>query len=534
MIWSRVTNNLAATKLAIDSQGQFLYVATSANSIDVVDINPQHATFHKVVRTVALPEGVRRRASADMVLSNDRRRLYVASYKNNARGQELGLITVINVDPTREQHGAPVTIEVPGGTPYRLFEAAASEDDDQERLAFTYWYRFATVWRFFEAIDNAAQVGPIERFGTLTLGKDALRASTDGQIQVNSAELKFRDVSTKMGDRNWLCGGPKCTAVSPSFAGYHLNALTPSDVVISSDLQYAYVADSQKISVANFAGLRGDKISVIRNPFGLANFGNTKLLGSTTPIPGGKADTLALSADGARLFAAYLGANEILVLDTEEMTRIVSTADLKALEITPIDQVAGNQIHITPISQAGRPRGLSLMTVDFLTLTNLDPVSVEKDATPPTFQWNVNQAITGSHVRSDLFVSALPPGKGLFPDECQAPSIDCRDNAGDRRISTKTGLNDTFEFRPDKLVLTAGQTYYWGVQVTTQDGRVERQSGRFQSKPIDIVGPTSQAFESVTIITHSLEVRTSARVDDGHGRTDHFGHRRQGSHPVVQ
>ena len=69
------------------------------------------------------------------------------------------------------------------------------------------------------------------------------------------------------------------------------------------DLSYAFVADWQKISFANIPGQRGDKVSVIRNPFGLPgkDLGSTKLIGSTTPIPGGRVDNLALTLDGNRL-----------------------------------------------------------------------------------------------------------------------------------------------------------------------------------------------------------------------------------------
>ncbi len=100
------------------------------------------------------------------------------------------------------------------------------------------------------------------------------------------------------------------------------------------------------------AASAGDKVGLVRNPFGLN--GTPTYLGATTPIEDGLVTSVAVSSDGKRLFASYWGAGEVLVMDTAEL--IAAGESLAATpsqaERQPLDQVNPN-VHITPLTGAG-------------------------------------------------------------------------------------------------------------------------------------------------------------------------------------
>ncbi len=116
------------------------------------------------------------------------------------------------------------------------------------------------------------------------------------------------------------------------------------------------------------------------------------------------------------------------------------------------------------------------------------------DTLTPTFQW---EAIGTTLAESTIYVSTHPAGRGLFPS-------DFGDDQDGNRNRIVSGINVGLELDyqlPDNRRLTAGQTYYWGVEGIDVNGRLCRVSGQFTTDPIDI-GQGSSGFNGVTVVVH--------------------------------
>ena len=188
-------------------------------------------------------------------------------------------------------------------------------------------------------------------------------------------------------------------------------------------------------------------------------------------------------------------------------------------------------------------RGLSLDNLTVVTLNKPSGAVDVDSATPETlvFDWTIDTSLLGRQATSDLYVSAEQPGQGLWPDDPDRPrpvfsnggnssnippGVDGNLNrifSSVYQMPLKTGhaylldvngkLTDvtdpshplnTGETRVTfsaayAHILTAGQTYYWGVQVDNGT----RASGVFTSKPVaPIAGST---YGTVTLITHGFQ-----------------------------
>ena len=165
-------------------------------------------------------------------------------------------------------------------------------------------------------------------------------------------------------------------------ASYDIN--DPWSIAVMPDLSYAFVSDLSWSVTAHGITNPGANVGVVRDPFGLAD--GPLLMAATTPIQGGDANSLALSPDGSRLFVSYSGIGEVLVMDTAEMRRAVETEPSLTFIHTPLDQVPGYDVHITPITIAGWAGGFSFQRPNEPPQTSLDDDAVlfTKDYTPTT------------------------------------------------------------------------------------------------------------------------------------------------------
>ncbi len=164
----------------------------------------------------------------------------------------------------------------------------------------------------------------------------------------NQFSVAVGTVDTRMRHRN------------PDFERYSYGIREPWSIAVMPDLSYAFVCDLNSKDVAQGMSNPGANVGIVRDPFGLR--GTPWMVAATTPIEGGWADTLALSPDGSRLFVNYGGVGEILVMDAEQMITTVETKPSLDFMQKPLDQIAGVDIHITPITHRGWVGGFSMQS----------------------------------------------------------------------------------------------------------------------------------------------------------------------------
>ncbi|NLS91835.1 MAG: hypothetical protein GXX96_06600, partial [Planctomycetaceae bacterium] len=512
------------SEIAIDPNDEFLYVVGTAPVVYVVDIRPTSDQFHQVVQSIPLSRGSSAHAIAigtitetQGALVNKQRghRLYVAARLPD----DKGAINVINIDPKDEpkagelntKHWREAIATVDSG--WALNRIIPTEDPHYFALTYAYHHIYEGItcdrlgYCFGGRRQPASMDGSIYKMGTLHVANDAVDgfvATTGNVVTVGSPDYYF-SFSYDLFVSQW--GKP----------GYKLNTITPADVAVLPDLSYAFVSDRELVSYYGYPGQYGSKVGVIQNPFGLSQYGGEPVyLGATVPIEYGDADDLAISSDGSRLFASYMGYGEILIMDT---AKAIAAATRPEADDTPID-IIDPGLHIAPLTvqgggTLGMAQGISLQPTSGLTLTAPVNEAMRNEGAQvvnPTFKWKVTgAAVAGQPVTSTLYVSTFPLGEGLFPDDFESGSgvEDCHPNRIlTRRLSASDwdGSSLSFQFAlPANIKLTAGQTYYWGIDAEAGAWR-DREWASFSAAPIDITG---DAFDTVTIITHGFKVTGS-------------------------
>ena len=189
--------------------------------------------------------------------------------------------------------------------------------------------------------------------------------------------------------RTKIQGGNLRAFATPYYSGYYTNILTPRELAIAPDLSYMYVADWELFLVFGYGGQYGDKVGLIRNPFGLPQFGPTAYLGSTTPLESAFTTSVAVTGDGSRLFAAYAGVGEVLVFDTAGLiaTAEARIADPIQAERVPLDLIrSGNDFVVNDsvfafgppasLTVPGLTQGLAAQSGDYVSLQEFGSESV--------------------------------------------------------------------------------------------------------------------------------------------------------------
>ncbi len=185
----------------------------------------------------------------------------------------------------------------------------------------------------------------------------------------------------------------------------------------------------------------------------------------------------------------------------------------------------GVQNDHAPIATGFAPQGLAVQD-NFITL--LEPAAgTTTDDPTPTFKWDVRDPLADSI----LYVSVFGPHEGLFPSDRTKAELrdgllpfvvdlngdgmaDINSDGNPHRILTKLiKAGDPKEFTlPNELALTRGQTYFWGVEAETLDGRRHRKARNFRVAPLGVAANPDQPesppshFASVTLITHGWEI----------------------------
>jgi YD repeat-containing protein len=163
-----------------------------------------------------------------------------------------------------------------------------------------------------------------------------------------------------------------------------------------------------------------------------------------------------------------------------------------------------------PVALPGRPFGVALSDNPIELLEPQGVAQPQGTSFTPSFKYKVGVP-KEMYSFSQVYVSTVPAGEGLFPSDTprELESIYkwFEDGNNNRIVNGEFGLGtgDTRTYQlPSNRELTAGQTYYWGVELHTKDGRVYRQWAPFQTAPVKPPAGTT-TFTSVTVVTHGFQ-----------------------------
>jgi hypothetical protein len=463
----------------VDKEDHYLYVSDEELPIVyVIDIRPSSAEYHQVgTIPIHLPgQLIGSRGLRGMGLSSDGAFLYVAA----SNGPRLdGHIAVVDLRPPIKElrditaRSVVDAIEV-GKEPFGI---TASENPN--------------LVLFTDKFDDRKGVG------TVRLNRDTsrLQAPTYVDLTLGRAGDRF-DVN---------------------------NAVA---VTLTADARYAFVtgfneyrrlAPSYDPLFDIFGPVDrpvGGNIGIIRDPLGLdTSHGGPELVAATEGIPLSFPDNSVLSGDGKKLFVGFRAAGKVVTYDVKSIRTILDQAFgsptssptrpglVEMLRSTPIDQVARDEFGVALRSETptgGLPQGLAAesLSLELLPVEPVTPLAAGGTDLIPRFRWQVT-GVEG--VKSKIYVSVFPPGEGLFPTDFAG------EDRNPHRIVSGVQLDPgVFEYQLDEpRRLTAGQTYYWGVEATTSDGQhTARRFGTFHTKAIELTG---RGVGGVTVITHGYE-----------------------------
>jgi len=289
---------------------------------------------------------------------------------------------------------------------------------------------------------------------------------------------------------------------------------------------------------------------------------DTKILAATTPIPMAFLEDIVLDPTGKKLYAHFRNAGNVAVYDVDGMIARAETEPAHLFDFgakdwhtTPLDGVQqdayyGNTFNLPAIdvSRAGRTLALQSATVLELVSPTGSLDSDDPSEAPIEFEWRVDTDMLGvkpDTITTKLYISALAPGDGLWPDDewrerretvggfdlDDPPSISESADPNPGRILTspslKLGYKYKYEYdaaskrmkfdagtpiagKPDTVIvevshvlrkaLTAGQRYYWGVEVENSAGI--SQSALFTAENVE----TTRPYSAVTILTHGFQL----------------------------
>ncbi|TAD94917.1 MAG: DUF4114 domain-containing protein [Oscillatoriales cyanobacterium] len=516
--------------IVIDPKDNYAYIADQNRpNIYVLDINPNSATYHTVVQTIAIdsPSGLQQ-----LTINSDSRKLFITASDSN--------IHVININPLdkptnltsnpRKWHQQIGKILTPNGA------MGITTTSDPSKITFT--------------SGNPGTDG--SGFGVLEI--------TNSNPLSFAAEARYANLS-----------------LGSDFDYFDVNEGVA--VTVMKDGRYAFVAGRNSRGNNNPTDARqGGNIGIIKDPLGP----NPQLVAATRPIPDSLTNNLALSSDGKYLIASYptlnLGGSSY-VFDVEEMIKAIENpgnykldtrdrgvgsvgfatnsernatqADLARVpidDINPLVSIAadyeitgGNWINNfafsvpdgtkrAPIGIGGNPKGLAVAsTKKWLELEG--PIGTSESGTnplTPTFRWDFKGdgeecGLPGFNPDTDvkevnLYVSVFPQGKGLLPDD----RWDGLNSAGDKdynpnRVLTaqwkngtwtsngvsKAGSSEEFTLSNDRM-LTAGQEYHWAVEAVTNKTERKVVTDKFKTLlPAPMDG--GNTFSSVTVLTRGIE-----------------------------
>ena len=531
--------------IAIGPRDQYAYVvANNRSEIYVLDINPTSATYHEVIQLIPVSQATN--GLQDVAISSDGKRLFVAAPA--VAGQD-GHLVVVNVDPADR----PVN---PAQNDHRWHQPIAAIATDASINSVTATAdpnKFTFTNRYF----NYQGAG----FLTITANDPHNFKATVNHTQISLGSLHdYFDVnepvaSTVLDDEtyafvagfNGFAFGRDIESVDGAQAGSNIGIIQDpfgsnprlvaatrpiplgftTDLVLSNDEQYLYAS--------------------YPNGGGIYVFDVPEII-STLANPGAfQVDDLGRTAVGYPQFfnpdtARPAIAEDFAFFPIDDINPAIDVA--ADFEILEGDWLLNQFVYgvpegttQSPIATGGSPRGLAVSPPqDWLDL--VDPLGTSARAgiaRTPTFDWDFT--VPDRDVREvNLFISVFPEGEGLFPwdevidlstvlpdsdlSEQQKRTLLSRpwqgyDDFNPNRILTATwraedgswtwhggehdGNNTSFTLDPSRT-LTAGQTYYWGIEALRRDGQRAIEVGQFETPAVTNDAP----FTSVTLLTHGF------------------------------
>ena len=519
-----VFNGIAANNpnaMTLDPLGRYLYVA-AVGSVWVIDINPGSAKLHKVVDVIALPSNFTLTGKInDLAVNADGSRLYLSAPATElfggtkgwaSRGRDPGKVLVLNVD----EADRPVpTVAVPNPPNLRKFRTVIGELD-----AGLEPYGIKPTSKADKMIFTSRLKG-VGGFGLATI------TVTNNEPTSFAADVRTIDLK-----------------LSPNVnQKYQLTIRNPVDVAILPDLSYAFVLDwNVPMSVGSgdaAAAIEymdshevGSKVGIIKEPFGAS----PQIVAATSPVPMALATEIALSSDNKKLYASYRGAADILVFDVDNLKAKSATGDIEFWRRRPIDNPGPGDpspaitlINYPGIATSRNTRGLAIQPYDPLKLISPQDTR-DLQAGPLTFKWEVDTDQLGTtQYTAQVFVSALPPGQGLWPDDAPRPRYSKFEADPSRVIGQQFNGNPVTDNNPhriwtsgllpagttqavlpfDPTELTAGQRYYWGVELVA-NGQTFTEATSFSAKAVVASG----SYNGVTVLTHGFQLDPEPSFSD--------------------
>ena len=534
------------TALAADPGGRYLYAA-GEGKVYVIDIDPASANYLKVRANATNAINVE-------VQSGDATHGHITSMAVNSDGTRL-FVSV----PVSEMFAADSWMFGRQGKP-GLIMVINTDEEDRPKAGTDNSNGWRTVIGKLnagvEVVDIQATTDPYLMIaaarGDRDRGAKTIEITSDNP---NGFTARVTTISTKIGETPGIVEVPFSIGGivlgidvrrSTQGPGFDLSAHNAGGVTITPDRQYMFVADwglppyywfQQSTGRVELAARldefyqTGAKITVIRDPFGEA-----EVIGSTTPIPMAFLEELRVDSSGKKLYANYRGAGNLVVLDIETIEDIDVEDKWQQLPIDHRNEAYYQTMYYDPIEVVPHGRGLALQAIDALELiTPLDEFDLFNDpAAKLTFEWMIDTDLIeqASNYRTRFYLSSLPPGRGLWPDDrpttrhffdsdVDQSILDEGDNNPNRIYTSeplKSGLwtvdadgrarwQRDIDGKTWRLVfdnsfakaLTAGQEYYWGVEVA-ETGITEAATFLLSPKKVDA------PYNGVTLLTHDMQL----------------------------
>ncbi|MEG4310901.1 DNA/RNA non-specific endonuclease [Microcoleus sp. AT10_D2] len=539
--------------IVISPRDDYAYIGDlNQAKIYVLDINPNSATYHKVVETINVtsPLGL-----SQLAISSDGRRLFGTGSDNNEQvpNRRIYAINIDSKDRPKDEDSNPRKWHQQIGVIPTISETEGiSATNEPTKMVFTNGLNRS----------NPDQNNDAPGFGVLEITSDDPLNFT--------ASVSYAPLSL-------------------GFPTDYFDVNEGVSVTVTRDGRYGFVAGRNSGSLGPSADVRsGGNIGIIKDPLGP----NPQLIGATRPIPEALTNDLVLSNDNKYLYGSYpslTGSGSVYAFDVEEIiktldnpgqfkidsldrgvkspffnattARSVTAADFTRVpidDINPAVSIAAdygitkenrpaNQFTYgvlpgttrAPVGTGGNLRDLSSAPTDWLDLKG--PGTTTSDLTP-TFQWQFSPG--WEDVKEvNLFVSTFEQGKGLLPrdkvvnlsDSALLPGFsetqkrqllskpwNGYDDFNPNRILTATWKKDTNKwYGHDGITplnqplndpantstnftlpqsLTAGQNYNFAVEAVSNSGAVTKDLGQFKTLPPDSNSP----FSSVSVLTHGF------------------------------
>ncbi|MEG4805883.1 Ig domain-containing protein group 2 domain-containing protein, partial [Microcoleus sp. ARI1-B5] len=274
--------------IVISPRDDYAYIGDlNQAKIYVLDINPNSATYHKVVETINVtsPLGL-----SQLAISSDGRRLFGTGSDNNEQvpNRRIYAINIDSKDRPKDEDSNPRKWHQQIGVIPTISETEGiAATNEPTKMVFT---------------NGLNRIGP--GLNNDAPGFGVLEITSDDPLNF-TASVSYAPLSL-------------------GFATDYFDVNEGVSVTVTRDGRYGFVAGRNSGSLGPDADVRsGGNIGIIKDPLGP----NPQLIGATRPIPEALTNDLVLSNDNKYLYGSYpslSGSGSVYAFDVEE---IIKTLD---------------------------------------------------------------------------------------------------------------------------------------------------------------------------------------------------------------